>query len=654
MWTDVKNKRQTVEELPHGWQMKRLQSFCAKIGTGATPRGGKEVYLDSREHHALIRSQNVFDRHFDTLGLAFISETHAQELRNAEVQCSDVLLNITGDGVTFGRACIVPESVLPACVNQHVSIIRTDNNQCDPGYLLSFLTLPLTKRYIESFNSGGSRRAITKGHIESFEVPLPPLCEQKAIAQILGALDEKIELNQRMHATLETMARALFQSWFIDFDPVNAKLGGRLPVGLDKPMAALFPARFQESSFDPIPHGWEVRSLDKIANYLNGLALQKYPPGDGPTLPVIKIAQLRKGDSDGADRCNTELATEYIVEDGDVLFSWSGSLEVELWCGGPGALNQHLFKVTSSEFPKWFYYLWTLYHLDEFRHIAAGKATTMGHIQRCHLTAARVLVPPSALIEAMTRLMAPLVEQIIANRIQSRTLATLRDTLLPKLLSGELRVGQMEQATPNIVPFPVQASKSPSKKTTDEFVEAVVIAQLVRKLATPEHPLGRKRYNKFAYLAHRKADEDVSQHYLKKAAGPYSPWAKYGGPEKIAEKNGYVEQGKAGVFTGLVVGKKIEEIDRYLPNYPVCAAIDWIVEKFRFKKNDDLELLATVDFAALDLRGEGKPLTREMIKQVILANKEWAPKLDRAIFSDTNVDRALAELATLFPATYQS
>jgi len=201
----------------------------------------------------------------------------------------------------------------------------------------------------------------------------------------------------------------------------------------------------EETALGHTPKGWEVRSLDKTAHYLNGLALQKFPPGDGPTLPVIKIAQLRKGDSVGADRCNTDLPPNYIVQDGDVLFSWSGSLEVELWCGGPGALNQHLFKVTSPEFPKWFYYLWTLYHLDEFRLIAADKATTMGHIQRGHLTAAKVLIPPRPLFDAMTRIMSPLIDQIIANRIQSRTLATLRDTLLPELLSGELSVAVVSQ-----------------------------------------------------------------------------------------------------------------------------------------------------------------------------------------------------------------
>jgi len=225
----------------------------------------------------------------------------------------------------------------------------------------------------------------------------------------------------------------------VDFDPVRAKLDGRQPVGIDPDTAALFPEHFEDSPLGHIPKGWQVRSLDEIAKYLNGLALQKYPPSDGPTLPVIKIAQLRKGDSIGADRCNADIPQNYIIQDGDVLFSWSGSLEVKIWCGGPGALNQHLFRVTSHEFPKWFFYLWTLYHLDEFRLIAADKATTMGHIQRGHLSAATVLIPPLALLDAMTSTMSPFIDQVIANRIESRNLVRLRDTLLPKLLSGDLR-----------------------------------------------------------------------------------------------------------------------------------------------------------------------------------------------------------------------
>jgi type I restriction enzyme S subunit len=328
---------------------------------------------------------------------------------------------------------------------QRVITLRGKHDVLDNTFLKFLLQSNPVQEELRSRATGTTVVGIRQSELRKVSLKLPPLAEQKAIAAILGSLDDKIELNRQMNATMEKMARAFFQSWFVDFDPVRAKLDGRHYVGLDSIAASQFPERFEVAALGLTPLGWEARSLDKTAYYLNGLALQKYPPGDGSTLPVIKISQLRKGDAVGADRCNTDLPTEYVVQDGDVLFSWSGSLEVELWCGGPGALNQHLFKVTSTEFPKWFYYLWTLHHLDEFRQIAAGKATTMGHIQRGHLTAAKVLIPPPGLLDSMTRIMSPLIEKIISNRIQSRTLATLRDTLLPKLLSGELRVAKVEK-----------------------------------------------------------------------------------------------------------------------------------------------------------------------------------------------------------------
>lgn len=349
------------------------------------------------------------------------------------------LKDVTQSADLLGAVARVPLNISAGRVTQDtvkLSFIRKD---VPSRYIYWLLRTPHYREYCRAHAIGTTNLSLAREDFLAFPVTKP---EEKnlSIVDTLDLLDDKIEMNRRMNATLEAMARALFQSWFVDFDPVRAKLDGCKPAGLDAETAALFPAAFQDSPLGPMPKGWEVRSLDKIAEYLNGLALQKYPVGDGPDLPVIKIAQLRRGDTADADQCSADLPPEYIVQDGDVLFSWSGSLEVELWCGGRGALNQHLFKVTSQEFPKWFYYLWTLYHLDEFRLIAAGKATTMGHIQRGHLTAAKVLVPPKHLLDAMTRIMSPLIDRIVANRIQSRTLATLRDTLLPKLLSGMVSI----------------------------------------------------------------------------------------------------------------------------------------------------------------------------------------------------------------------
>lgn len=281
---------------------------------------------------------------------------------------------------------------------------------------------------------------ITRDTFDTVKVKLPPLPEQKRIADILGSLDDKIELNRRMNHTLESIARAIFKSWFVDFDPVRAKMEGRQPIGMDAETAALFPDHFEDSPLGPIPAGWSVKPIDEIANFLNGLALQKYPPENQEYLPVIKIAQMHKGSTEGADKASISIPKEYIVQDGDVLFSWSGSLEVLIWCGGKGALNQHLFKVTSKEYPKWFYFNLLLEFLPEFQEIAAGKATTMGHIQRHHLSNATSPIPSLALVNYVNLHFDVIQKKIIQNNLEINTLFSLREKLLVRLLTpGNLR-----------------------------------------------------------------------------------------------------------------------------------------------------------------------------------------------------------------------
>jgi type I restriction enzyme, S subunit len=354
----------------------------------------------------------------------------------------------SGD-IVFGRKGAVDRSALVRA-EQDGWFLGSDGirlrlpKSCDPGFVAYHLQTLETRSWLLQHATGTTMASLNQSTIERIPLHLPPYGGQRAIAEILGALDDKIELNRRMNETLNATSRALFKAWFVDFDPVRANAERRDP-GLSQPIADLFPDSFEGSALGEIPAGWAVRSLDEIARFLNGLALQKYPSKDGRSLPVIKIAQLRAGNTDGADAASPDLRPEYVVEDGDVLFSWSGSLECVVWAGGRGALNQHLFKVTSTEFPKWLYYFWIHQHLRDFRQIAAGKATTMGHIQRHHLSDAKVVLPPSELLEALDGLMTPLVDRPWRRNVQSRTLAALRDTLLPKLISGEIRVPLAER-----------------------------------------------------------------------------------------------------------------------------------------------------------------------------------------------------------------
>ena len=411
----------------------------------------------------------------------------AEKSARKALKPGDILIETAGGskGRPTGRTLLIQSRTLegaevPFTCASFARFLRVDEAQVNARYLYWFLQHLYQIGEMERHqvqHTGIARFQFTR-FSEEIQVPLPPLPEQRHIAHILGMLDNKIELNRRMNQMLDEMARALFKSWFVDFDPVRAKatlkrhktnhsplevesqkpsrqakadavggsdwsVGRALAYldGMDPNIAALFPDGFVDSLLGPIPAGWEVNALDELAVFQNGLALQKYrPQGDEGWLPVVKIAQLRTGKADRGEKATATIRPECIVDDGDVVFSWSGSLMVKVWCGGRAALNQHLFKVSSTDFPKWFFLQCIRFHLGDFQSIAAGKATTMGHIKRHHLSEAMCAVPNGQLLSAADGLMTSLLAKSIAASIQSRTLATLRDALLPKLVSGEVRV----------------------------------------------------------------------------------------------------------------------------------------------------------------------------------------------------------------------
>lgn len=396
--------------------------------------------------YMFLRAGHVSDTHIDLTAVERFRSDLNERVASKLSRCGDVV--VTTKGNSTGRVTYVAGEAEPFVYSPHLSYWRSlDAETIYPKFLRYWSRGKEFRDQLEGLKSSTDMAPyLSLVDQRRLKITLPPFLEQREIGDTLCALDDKIDVNRRMNETLEAMARALFKSWFVDFDPVKAKAGGEHPWGMDTATAALFPDAFEDSDFGDIPQGWRVMPLDKVASFLNGLALQNYPPTGDSYLPVIKIAELRRGVTDNSNRASPDIPSQYIVEDGDVLFSWSGSLEVVVWCGGRGALNQHLFKVTSGEVPAWFFYQSIREHLAEFRAIASGKATTMGHIQRHHLTDALVVVPNEAVLKAADSSMSPLWNKVITNRLESRTLADLRDTLLPKLLSGEVRVGDAERA----------------------------------------------------------------------------------------------------------------------------------------------------------------------------------------------------------------
>ncbi len=400
----------------NGWQSYKLKDICTKIGSGATPRGGKAAYLKEGPF-ALIRSQNVLDFFFSNDGLAFIDKEQADQLDNVELQENDVLLNITGDSVA--RVCQVPKEVLPARVNQHVSIVRPDCSKLLSEYLKYYLLSPGFKNYMLAMASvGGTRNALTKGMIEDFEIKLPPLPTQRRIADILSTLDEKIELNRQTNATLEAIAQAIFKEWFVDFNFPGAT------------------GEMQPSELGMIPKGWRLGQLGEMCNITMGQS----PPGESYN-EIGEGFPFYQGRADFTFRFPTKrvfttdpkrFANKY-----DTLVSVRApvgdmNIATEYCCIGRG-LAAVIEKNGNHSFT--YYFLKGL--TNNFKSFE-DNGTVFGSINKNDFEGMKCVIPTDKIITIFEEKCRPLDDVIFANAQQSSNLIQIRDSLLPKLMNGEI------------------------------------------------------------------------------------------------------------------------------------------------------------------------------------------------------------------------
>lgn len=345
----------------------------------------------------------------------FVTEKKARSLGRSIAKRGDVIVTISG---TLGQISYIPDDskYTEYLCSQRQFRVSFDESKVYAPYLVFYFHTYEGQNKILSFANQTGVPALSQPlkNFKKIRLQLPPLEQQKKIASVIEAINRKIEYNQKINDNLYAQAKAIFDNHFINIDAIPAR--------------------------------WRKGNLLDIANYLNGLAMQKFrPQGNEIGLPVLKIKELRQGScDDSSELCSLSIKPEYIIHDGDVVFSWSGSLLVDIWCGGTCGLNQHLFKVTSDVYDKWFYYLWTAHHLARFIAIAADKATTMGHIKREELAKAEVLIPCEEDYTSFNSIMQPIFELIISNRIESRKLAALRDELLPKLMTGEIDVSDVQ------------------------------------------------------------------------------------------------------------------------------------------------------------------------------------------------------------------
>ena len=390
------------------WKECKLGDITSKIGSGATPTGGENAYKSNGI--ALIRSQNVYDFKFSNDGLAYIDEKQAYELRNVEVFENDILINITGESVT--RCCIVPKQVLPARVNQHVSIIRPIKEKADFRFV--FYYLQSIKPELNSMAEiGCTRRALTKAMLENLEINLPSIYEQRAIASVLSSLDDKIDLLHRQNKTLEAMAETLFRQWFVE----------------------------------EADEGWEEGSLLELIQLVGGgtpkTSISDYWDGDIPWLAGGDIASNHKSFILKTEKTITEKglnnSSAKLLPKFATVISARGTVGKYCLLAQPMAFSQSNYGILPRVEDCYFFTYLLINHLvEELQSSAYGSV--FDTITTTTFKEKRVLIPPKDKIIAFEDVVFPYFKKMFVNRSQIHTLENLRDTLLPKLMSGEVRV----------------------------------------------------------------------------------------------------------------------------------------------------------------------------------------------------------------------
>ena len=444
------------------WKRVRVNEIAQRTATG--PFGSaisSKHFCDSGV--PVIRGSNLSQETGIRLvdeGLTFVSEEKAREFARSEARPGDLVFTCWG---TIDQVGLIDHRARYKryIVSNKQMLFTPDASRADSLFLYYTFRSPENRSAILNQGIGSSVPGFNLGQLRSFEIDLPPLANQKAIAAVLGALDDKIELNRRMNATLDAMVRVLFQSWFVDFDPVRAKLDGRKPDGLDKPTAALFPAAFQDSNLGPIPKGWTVSNIADLATRIamgpfgSRITRDNFVP-DG--VPVVRGGNLTDGFVDDdfvflteakADELKASVASSL-----DLVFTHRGTLgQVGIVPANPRypryvvSQSQMLLSVDKGKASPWMVYLFFRSPIGEAALLANTSTTGVPAISRptTSLKAIPMVLPPTAVGKRYDEVVQPLFLQREQSARHSRTLTTLRDTLLPKLLSGQLSVANLEQ-----------------------------------------------------------------------------------------------------------------------------------------------------------------------------------------------------------------
>lgn len=376
----------------------------------------------------------VFNNYFLPDELTDLMSTSMSEKLKYSIEEGDIFLTRTSETVDeLAMASVALKDYPEASFSGFLKRLRPiDKSIVYPKFMAFYLRSSHFRKMILNNTVLTLRASFNETMFSYLEVELPDIETQKKIGDLLYSLEQKKKINSECNQWLETMAKTLYDYWFVQFDfpdengnPYKSSGGNMV---------------YNNQLKREIPEGWEVKSLWDMAKFYNGLAMQKFRPETEEYLPVIKIREMMRGISSDTEKASRDIPREAIIDNGDILFSWSATLEVKIWAQGKAALNQHIFKVTSESFPETYIYNVLKDYLKVFKSIAELRKTTMGHITQDHLKQAFIAVPPSRMVQELDNKLSNIFEEQIQLNQQNQELTQLRDWLLPMLMNGQVRV----------------------------------------------------------------------------------------------------------------------------------------------------------------------------------------------------------------------
>lgn len=375
---------------------------------------------------AFFRSLNIKPFYIDARELLHISFDFNEKIQKSRLQEGDVVIVRTGQP---GACCVIPKEY-DGCNCSDLIIVRPNKEIINPYFLEAYINF-MTQKQINNHQVGAIQKHFNVGSAKEMLLCLPELSIQRRCAKIVNILNRKIQVNNKVIKELESMAKTIYDYWFLQFEFPNEEgkpyksSGGKMV--------------WNEELGREIPEGWGVGNLYDIAQFINGLACQNYRPIDqNKKLPVIKIKEMHDGITNNIEYVRADIPEKNIINDGDILFSWSATLEVVIWTGGKGGLNQHIFKVVPKEYASYYVYMQLSAYIINFVHMAEARKTTMGHITTDHLKQSRIVLPPKEMVGTYNEKVKGFFDEIICNSKQRRELLLVRDFLFPLLMNGQV------------------------------------------------------------------------------------------------------------------------------------------------------------------------------------------------------------------------